>query len=223
MTDIPIRNAASVILIRDAATNPRVLMGQRGKNAAFMPNKYVFPGGAVDPDDGFIQLVGLPDADSMRRLALQSEPGLEHAIIASAIREVWEETGLRFGTQGTPPPQPARDWVDFHADGLVPDAAGFSYIFRAITPPKRPRRFDARFFLVNAEQAVGELDDFSAAQDELSHLHWVRVNEARQLNLPFVTEVVLAEVAALARSGEAPASVPFFNNTHDRSEFIRML
>lgn len=222
MTDIPIRNAASVILLRDAATNPRVLMGQRGKNAAFMPNKYVFPGGAVDADDGLVELAGLPSDDSLRRLAIQSEAGLERAIIASAIREVWEETGLRFGIAAQGKAPPPKDWTGFFADGLAPTATGFDYIFRAITPPGRPRRFDARFFLVKAEQAVGDLDDFSAAQDELSHLHWVHVDEARQLNLPFVTEVVLAEVAALARSGEAPASVPFFNNTHDRSEFIRL-
>ena len=49
MTDkTAIRNAATVILLRDRLENPRVLMGQRGANAAFMPNKFVFPGGAVD-------------------------------------------------------------------------------------------------------------------------------------------------------------------------------
>ena len=43
-----IRHAATVIVLRDRATNPRVLMGQRGAGAAFMPNKFVFPGGAMD-------------------------------------------------------------------------------------------------------------------------------------------------------------------------------
>ena len=48
MTDkTAIRNAATVILLRDRLENPRVLMGQRGAKAAFMPNKFVFPGGAV--------------------------------------------------------------------------------------------------------------------------------------------------------------------------------
>ena len=76
---------------------------------------------------------------------------------------------------------------------------------------------------MRAEEAASDLDDFSRAEDELSHLHWVPLDEARALNLPFITEVVLAEVAALARSGAPPQSVPFFNNTHDVSEFLRIV
>ena len=46
-----IRNAATVIALRDRhSDSPKVLMGQRGARAAFMPNKFVFPGGAVDAD-----------------------------------------------------------------------------------------------------------------------------------------------------------------------------
>ncbi|MDA8747643.1 NUDIX hydrolase [Litoreibacter sp.] len=223
MNDVPIRDAASVILLRDATTNPRVLMGQRGKNAAFMPSKYVFPGGAVDPADGKVDLATTPDSATMQRLALQSPKGFERAIIASAIREVWEETGLIFGTPSAPISDAPEGWAGFFASGNSPAAAGFHYIFRAVTPPRRPRRFDARFFLVDADQALGDLDDFSTAQDELSHLHWVHIDEARNLNLPFITEVVLAEVAALAQSGQPPASVPFFNNTQDVSEFLRLV
>ena len=60
MTDkTAIRNAATVILLRDRLENPRVLMGQRGANAAFMPNKFVFPGGAVDAADANIALAEL--------------------------------------------------------------------------------------------------------------------------------------------------------------------
>ena len=46
-----IRNAATVIVLRDRHVTPHILMGQRGAKAAFMPNKFVFPGGAVDTSD----------------------------------------------------------------------------------------------------------------------------------------------------------------------------
>ena len=57
-----IRNASTVIVLRDRATKPRILMGQRGAKAVFMPNKFVFPGGAVDVGDGAVALgTPLPD------------------------------------------------------------------------------------------------------------------------------------------------------------------
>ena len=56
MEDVPIRNAATVILVRDMDEGPAVLMGQRGKAAVFMPNKFVFPGGAVDATDADVTI-----------------------------------------------------------------------------------------------------------------------------------------------------------------------
>ena len=55
-----IRNAATVIVIRDRMTTPSILMGQRGSKAAFMPNKFVFPGGAVDAADAHVPLGNAP-------------------------------------------------------------------------------------------------------------------------------------------------------------------
>ena len=70
-TATPIRDAATVIVLRDRNTRPRVLMGQRGAGAAFMPNKVVFPGGAADPGDAEVPLAaGLtPDAACAWRIA----------------------------------------------------------------------------------------------------------------------------------------------------------
>ena len=66
-----IRNAATVIVLRDRFTAPRILMGQRGAGAAFMPNKFVFPGGAVDAGDaaGGADLFERGDAAEMEPVA----------------------------------------------------------------------------------------------------------------------------------------------------------
>lgn len=216
-----IRDAATIILIREAAGTPRVLMGQRGAKAAFMPGKFVFPGGAVDPGDASIPLGAPLPAECHARLTENAQAPGAIALAAAAIRELWEETGLALGQPGPWPDAPA-DWQGFAATGNRPDAAGLSFVFRAITPPGRPRRFDARFFLADAAHVAGDLDDFSRASDELSHLQWVPLADARSFNLPFITEVVLAEITARLPDLGPPPSVPFFKNDDEGSLLLRL-
>ena len=183
-----IRDAATVVLLRDIQGAPHVLMGQRGSKAAFMPNKYVFPGGAVDDEDFDGQAGG--EADT--RLGDKAV-----GLYIAAMRELLEETGLQ----------------------LRPNMDALRFVFRAITPPGRPRRFDARFFVAQADDVQNDLDDFSAACDELSHLHWISLSEARGLALPFITSVVLSEVEALVRAPDAAHRAPFFYHEDGRSHF----
>ncbi|MBK1635866.1 NUDIX hydrolase [Rhodovulum adriaticum] len=220
--DPPIRDAATVIVLRDKGGVPSVLMGQRGASAAFMPNKFVFPGGAVDATDADVPLACPLTGNCDARLRAETDPALASALVAAAIREVWEETGLIFGTPGAWDRPAPRGWRGFADSGHLPSPAGFHFVFRAVTPPGRPRRFDARFFLVEAEAVANDPDDFSGAEEELSHLQWVPLAEARRFDLPFITEVVLAEVARLTQTGLPPASVPFFDNRTGRSEFRRL-
>jgi len=126
MTDAhqPIRDAATVILVRKDGPAPAVLMGQRGEAAAFMPSKYVFPGGALDAGDASVPLAGGLRAECQARLDLPpGGAGQSAALAAAAIRELWEETGLRLGRPGTWPGTPPADWKGFAATGLVPDAS----------------------------------------------------------------------------------------------------
>ena len=218
-----IRNAATVIALRDREADPHVLMGQRGAKAAFMPSKFVFPGGAVDAADAEVPLAQPLPAICAERLREDSVTDLGHALAVAAIRELWEETGLILGQTGNWTSPVPDDWKGFAASGHVPTAQALQFVFRAITPPGRPRRFDARFFLINADEISSDLDDFSAACDELSHLQWVPLAKAREdYDLPFITEVVLAEVAARAHDPDPPASVPFFRNDDEASLFIRL-
>ena len=193
----PIRPAATVILTRAAPQHGhQVLMGQRGAGAVFMPSKYVFPGGGVDQGDDMAAPLPLAD-DCARRLAHSAPPG---PLVAAALRELTEETGLT----------------------LRADRASLRFMFRAITPPGRTRRFDARFFLADATDVTGDVEGFSGASAELSHLHWIGLAEARDLDLPFITEVVLAEVANLLSGGTQPG-VPFFDNSGTVPTFRRIV
>ncbi|MGO4915809.1 NUDIX hydrolase [Pseudogemmobacter sp. W21_MBD1_M6] len=222
MTETAIRDAATVILFRKDQGGTRILMGKRGAQAAFMPNKFVFPGGAVDQGDAGVPFSHPLDQACRTRLSEGADTGLADALVASAIREVWEETGLLLGTPGTWGTDIPEDWRGFADAGLRPSAQGFTFVFRAITPPGRTRRFDARFFMVNADRIAGDPDDFSLATDELSDLQWIPLDRVRSFDLPFITEVVLAEVSSLIQSGGKPDSVPFFRNDDEDSLFLRL-
>lgn len=219
---LPIRDAATVILVRDGAEDPKVLMGMRGATAAFMPKKFVFPGGALDPGDWEIPLARPLPAETAARLAEHAPPGIGPALAVAAVRELWEEAGLMLGRRGEWTGPVAEDWTGFAATGHLPDAGALRFIFRAVTPAGRPRRFDARFFMAEAEALASDPDDFARACDELSLLQWIPLREVRGFDLPFVTELALAELSRLLAEGQ-PEGVPFFDNTGPRSVFRRIV
>ncbi|MHA3977625.1 NUDIX hydrolase [Halovulum sp. GXIMD14794] len=218
ISDQPIRDAATLVLVRRIEGTPHVLMGQRGKGAIFMPGKFVFPGGRVDAADAAVPLARpLPD-DAAARLKVEGDAP-PAALAVAAIRELWEETGLRLAVSaGGSFPAPA-GWETFCEGGLAPDGQALDFFFRAITPPGRPRRFDARFFLARAEAVWGDPDDFTHADDELSHLAWLPLDAARGLDLPFVTRIALGEVQARLDAPDVHRPIPFFQHGASVSRF----
>jgi len=216
--DIPVRDAATVILVRRTAAGPQVLMGQRGAGAVFMASKFVFPGGAVDPDDLALAADLAPAPPPL--LAVETDPQVARALPLAAVRELWEETGLMLGrpdptaaARAVPP-----GWRGFFAAGLLPDPAALTFVFRAVTPPGRPRRFDARFFLAEARDLA---EDAVPSGEELSDLAWLDLAAARALDLPFITELVLGELAeTLAAPAIDPGRpVPYFRQGPDGPRF----
>lgn len=199
-TDDPIHPAATVVLTRDDPNGRQVLMGQRGASAAFMPSKYVFPGGRVDDLDHSAPDHGILDPACRHALHHDATQPTPDALLTCALRELAEETGLTL---------------------RAPRPSALRFIFRAITPKGRSRRFDARFFLADLADFQGDSVSFSGASDELSHLHWITLTAARGLDLPFITEVVLAEVTALF-AGHPQNGVPFFDNSGPVSQFRRL-
>ncbi len=216
------RDAATLILMRrDGDGAPRVLMGRRGGKARFMPSKIVFPGGAVDPDDAAYAPRQTLSADCAQRLSKDSAARPETLALA-ALRETFEETGLAIGVSDLGAAERSASapegWKAFLARGLEPRLETLTFMFRAVTPPAAPLRFDARFFLTDISAVAGDPDDFSGASGELADLDWMRVSDAQALEPPFITGIVLAEIAALAERGRSDGA-PFFRHEGGQSRF----
>lgn len=221
------RDAATLILVRPDSgdgAGPRILMGQRGRGHSFMPDKYVFPGGKVDRTDLAVPFARALAPDTAGRLSVQGTRRAAHAFALAAIRETWEEAGLLVGRPAAAPVRyRGRDhgWAGFFAQGAVPDLSGLAFIGRAITPPHRHKRFDARFFLADATQVL--LDDRPALDGaEMGDLRWFSLAEAYRLDLPSVTRFILGEVEArLAAPGTNPG-VPFLRWTRSGHRMDRL-
>lgn len=186
------KDAATLILVRRDGTQPRVLMGKRSGGHVFMPDKYVFPGGRVDPEDSrAISYCELrPDVEAKLAHQTRRKP---RAFGLTAIRETFEETGLLVAREAEMPDACPKGWKRFHQQDAAPHLSPLTFIGRAVTPPYKPRRFDARFFMANAEDA---LIDERAPMDgaELSDLQWVTLKDALYLDLPNVTRFMLGEI-----------------------------
>lgn len=161
------RPAASLLLLRETSDGPEVLMGLRGAGHRFMPNRIVFPGGAVDAEDHAATAATPLRPEVTRRLRVAADPSLAHALAVAAARELEEETGLSLGNP------PRLDALD--------------YLCRAITPAAQPMRFDARFFVADAASVTGAL----AGSGELEGLQFYKVEQALALDLALVTRAVL--------------------------------
>jgi 8-oxo-dGTP pyrophosphatase MutT (NUDIX family) len=175
------RDAATLILVRGGR---EVMMGQRARGHVFMPDKWVFPGGRVEPTDARAKAAHelRPSTEALlRQGGLVRRP--PRAFALAATRETREEAGLVVGGPAGP------------------DLSRLDFVCRAITPPHRTRRFDARFFMADAEAVLAD-DKPVAADDELLHTRWFAFDEAERLDLPSITRFVLKEVRARL-AGEA--------------------
>lgn len=189
------RDAATLIMVRRDGAKPRVLMGKRSENHAFMPGVFVFPGGRVDMADSRVKpanpLEPKVEEKLMTRMRGIASSGRARALAMAALRETFEETGLIIGTAHDGPAASKHpDWAQFLATGLRPNLAPVRYIARAITPPGRIRRFDTRFLVVDAEN-VANLDAPAGSTDELLDVHWLTIADTEDLQLPWITRQVL--------------------------------
>jgi 8-oxo-dGTP pyrophosphatase MutT (NUDIX family) len=192
-------------------------MGRRHGNMAFMANKFVFPGGRVDACDRRLRLGGHLRPHVAAKLANGASPTLARALALAAVRETFEETGILVGERAGPPPRTKSAWSRFFAHGVVPRLDVLDYIARAITPPNRTRRFDARFFMADASAIAHQLD--AAHSDELLTPCWLTFAEARAVDLPGITREVLGEAEARIADGpDSSRPVPFYRFLRGKSQ-----
>jgi 8-oxo-dGTP pyrophosphatase MutT (NUDIX family) len=215
------KDAATLILIDRSGAVPKVLLGKRHGGHAFMPDKFVFPGGRVEPHDRHVPVVGRLDPhieDKLMRHVARPSRDKARALAVAAIREVFEETGLLVGRKVEDARVPADGPVDaFAAAGVRPDLSQLHLIARAITPPGRPRRFDARFFAADAQLIVHQIDGVVHPEAELVELTWLPIEHARELDIPPVTKRVLTELEARVAAGFGhDLPVPFYRVLHKR-------
>ena len=197
------KDAATLVLVREGTGGPEVLMGRRPRRQVFMPGQYVFPGGGVEPCDRWVRPATELRPGVAARLARSASLARARSLAAAAVRETFEETGLALGLQAPAANGRLRpEWQAFHATGLAPALDRLDYIYRAVTPPGLPRRFNARFFLARADDASGTLD----GNGELLDLRWVTVTEAMGLPIPYITAVVLEELEHMYASPPDPDS-----------------
>ena len=218
------RDSATLILIDRAEKVPKVLLGRRHLRHRFMPGKFVFPGGRIEPTDRQMACRRALHPRHVARLMqrVRRPSAVKAAGFAlAAVRETYEETGLMLGVPqaGTiiAPPGP---WQAFARAGIVPDLSAIHFIARAITPPKRPLRFDSRFFAADVAAIARRDDGFVGPDKEFVELVWLPITEARQLDMPGITAVVLEELGdriAAGMSHEHP--VPLYRMLHKR--FVR--
>lgn len=193
---VPLRDAATVLIVRDGDDGLEVFMLRRNLRSDFVGGAYVFPGGAVDPADREADLQrwcrGRSDAEASTRL------GVDHGGLAfwvAAIRESFEESGylLAYGPDGElarlHDPAVADRFVEHRRavdrgerslvsvcedEGLTLAVDTMWYFGHWITPEGAPRRYDTRFFLAAAPPEQTPVHD---DREVIANL-WIRPAEA---------------------------------------------
>lgn len=148
--DQAVRRAASVLLLRPQPGGFQVYLQHRAASMRFAGGMIAFPGGGVDPADGTIRLDGV-DLDELAAAFGCPRP-VAGSVLAAAVREVAEETGVLLT------PGALRPWA------------------RWLTPPGQSRRYDT-FFLA-AELPEGQRARVATAESSADH--WLTPRAALQ-------------------------------------------
>lgn len=189
------RDAATVVLLRDAPSGVEAYLLRRVKSMAFAGGMHVFPGGSVDPRDLEYQVPWRGSSPTEWASVLSADDRLATALVCAAVRETFEESGVLLAdrTDGATLEVTGADW-ESDREALVARTLSFSDFLTSrqlvlrtdllrpwahwITPEFEPRRFDTRFFvarLPEGQQARNVGGEADATQ-------WLAVDEALDRN-----------------------------------------
>jgi 8-oxo-dGTP pyrophosphatase MutT (NUDIX family) len=224
------RDSATLILVDHAGEVPKVLLGRRHERHRFLPGKFVFPGGRIERADRLMAVAvaaALHDHHATKLMQRVRRPSMAKAaaFALAAVRETYEETGIMLGTRASGPMRepmrvPPGPWEAFACAGIAPDLSAVHFIARAITPPRRPLRFDSRFFTADVAAIARRDEGFVGPDKELVELVWLPITEARRLDMPGITAVVLEELQDRIAAGMSHKHpVPLYRMLHKR--FVR--
>jgi len=182
--------AAVLVAVVDRP-EPTVILTLRPETMRKHPGQVSFPGGRIDPSDFRPPVAAELRPEVAAKLNKTAPAKRARALGLTAIRETFEEAGLLLAQPGTSRPV-AGPWREFLQQGALPDLSALEFVARAITPPSVPKRFNARFFMAEADRLISL--ERQADCGELSEIAWPELDEAMGLDLPIVTRIVLAEV-----------------------------
>ena len=187
-----------------------------------MPNKYVFPGGALDPADRRMSVAAPLDPRVEAKLMVATRrpsPTFARALALAAIRETFEETGLAVGRAAAArrARAPAGAWTRFAATGVSPALDGLDLVARAITPPGRPvATTRASSSPTPPRSPFAPRASFTTPPSWSSSV-WTPLDEALRLDLPQITRAVLGDLAAATQAGMDRARPrPFYRQSRGR-------
>jgi 8-oxo-dGTP pyrophosphatase MutT (NUDIX family) len=217
------KDAATLILLDRSGPSPKVLMGKRHDRHVFLPGKFVFPGGSVDAADRLMAATAVPlDPRAEQKLMQHTRrpsPIKARTLALAAVRETFEETGLILGRKGTTPQGVAAGpWSAFAEAHVAPDLSTVHFIARAITPPRRARRYDTRFFTADVSAIAHRIDGKVGPDAELVELVWLSLDGIKQrIELLAITEIVLGDLQKQIEAGFShDLPVPFYRVLHGK-------
>ncbi len=200
-----VKDAATIIILREAAEGFEVFMVRRHSKSHFMANRYVYPGGKLDAADcsevaaGHVE--GLTPEQARERLAEEVDPSTALGLFLAGIRETFEEAGILLARRAgedelidlTSDDEVAETFNQYRKQLMQGDIAlsevaerenlvfpldRLGYFAHWITPEIEPRRYDTRFFLAIAPQSQRPLHDKRETTDSV----WIRPADAVEDN-----------------------------------------